>query len=118
MREPGVDHPLAVARDDVASARRAARENDRHRRTQYARSAVDAATEALLDPDAAPREVVAARRLLRAGLELDDRSGVHPTGIDAVSDTELNDADRRWLENYLDDRPVRIDPPRDRCLER
>ena len=112
-------HSLDDARRDVISARGAAVDADDHRRVQYARSAVDAAAEVVLDPTASRREVAAARRVLDEGLALDDRVDRRTSdrrGIDEAS-TGLSEAERRWIDDYLATRPTEQSGP-DRCLGR
>lgn len=59
--EPTAREALDEARRDILAAQEAAQHGDRHRRTQYARSAIDSAATTLLDPSASEPEVVAAR---------------------------------------------------------
>lgn len=118
MSEPNHLRALDEARSDVASARRAATDGDRHRRSQYAWSAVDAATEALADPTASRREAVAARRLLAEGLALNEPPHAnHPRRHFEEQTAGLCKADRKWVDDYLAARPSEL-PGDGRCLGR
>ncbi|WP_088295400.1 hypothetical protein [Mycobacterium avium] len=101
--EPTAREALDEARRDIAAAREAARSGDEHRRAQYARSAIDSAATALLDPSASDPEVVAARFFLNEGLALDGRANT--CGADAIhTDEEVSalSADQQaWLRDYL-----------------
>lgn len=101
--EPTAREALDDARRDITAARDAARRGDEHRRTQYARSAIDCAATTLLDPSASDSEVVAARFFLNEGLTLDGRANT--CGADAIhTDEEISalSADQQaWLRDYL-----------------
>jgi hypothetical protein len=107
--DPTPQEALDEARDDVENARHAAASGDDHRRSQYARSAIDAAATTLLDPTCEDKEVVAARYFLREALALDGQA--HSCGSDSIDTPQeastLSDADRQWLEDYLASRPHR-----------
>lgn len=105
--DPTPQDALDEARDDIDNARHAAASGDDHRRSQYARSAIDAAATTLLDPTCENKEVVAARYFLREALELDGQT--NSCGSDSIDTSQeasaLSDADRQWLQDYLANRP-------------
>lgn len=107
--DPTPQEALDEARDDIDNARHAAASGDHHRRSQYARSAIDAAATTLLDPTCENKEVVAARYFLREALALDGQANA--CGSDSIDTpheaSTLSDADRQWLEDYLASRPHR-----------
>lgn len=101
--DPTARDALDEARREIMAAREAAEHGDQHRRTQYARSAIDSAATTLLDPEASEPEVVAARFFLQEGLALDGRP--NSCGADSIhTDEEVNSlsADQQaWLRGYL-----------------
>ena len=101
--EPTAREALDEARRDITAAQEAAEHGDQHRRTQYARSAIDSAATTLLDPSASEPEVVAARFFLNEGLALDGRPNT--CGADSIhTDEEVSalSADQQaWLRDYL-----------------
>lgn len=101
--DPTARDALDDARRDILAAREAAEHEDEHRRTQYARAAIDSAATTLLDPSASKPEVVAARFFLREGLALDGRAD--SCGADSIhTDEEVNALapdQQAWLRNYL-----------------
>lgn len=101
--DPTARDALDDARREILAARDAAQRGDQHRRTQYARSAIDSAATTLLDPSASQPEVVAARFFLHEGLALDGRAD--SCGADSIhTDEEVSalTADQQaWLRNYL-----------------
>ena len=107
IEEPTGSEALAQARVDINEARAASKRADRHRQAQCARSAIDSATTILVDPDATPREVVAAHSFLREALALDGRPDTcGAESIDTVREAStLPPEDQKWLQNYLASRP-------------
>ena len=106
----GPANALARAREDINRARNARDQRDDHRQVQYARSTIDEAATTLLDPTAAPREIVAAHRFLSEALALDGRPNTGGTEL-LNTDREaaaLSEEDQRWLAGYLAAQP----PPR------
>ena len=101
--DPTARNALDEARSEIIAAREAAEHGDHHRRTQYARSAIDSAATTLLDPSASEPEVVAARFFLHDGLALDGRPD--SCGADSIhTDEEVSalSADQKaWLRDYL-----------------
>lgn len=101
--DPTARDALDEARSEILAAREAAEHGDHHRRTQYARSAIDSAATTLLDPSASEPEVVAARFFLHEGLALDGRP--NSCGADSIhTDEEVSalSADQQaWLRDYL-----------------
>lgn len=103
IREPTASEALAQARDDIYEAREAFMRGDWHRQAQCARSAIDAAATILVDPRAAPREVVAAHSFLREALALDGRPNTcGAESIDtAREESTLPTDDQKWLQMTL-----------------
>ena len=101
--DPTARAALDEARQEILAAREAAERGDRHRRTQYARSAIDSAATTLLDPSASQPEVVAARFFLHEGLALDGRA--NSCGADSIHTDEevsaLAPDQQAWLRDYL-----------------
>ncbi|ASX03547.1 hypothetical protein [Mycobacterium intracellulare] len=101
--EPTAREALDAARDEITSARQAALSGNDSLRSEYAMAAIDSAATALLDPEATPPEVVAARFFLHEGLALDGRAGA--CGADSIhteDEASALDADAQaWLQNYL-----------------
>ncbi|QIV79921.1 hypothetical protein [Mycolicibacterium frederiksbergense] len=101
--DPTARDALDEARREIIAAREAAEHGDEHRRTQYARSAIDSAATTLLDPSASKPEVVAARFFLQEGLALDGRA--NSCGADSIHTDEevsaLSEDQQTWLRNYL-----------------
>jgi hypothetical protein len=101
--EPAAREALDDARREIVAAREAAESGDEHRRTQYARAAIDSAATTLLDPSASDPEVVAARFFLSEGLTLDGRAST--CGADAINTDEevsaLSADQQAWLRDYL-----------------
>jgi hypothetical protein len=101
--EPTAREALDDARRDITAAHEAAQQGDQHRRTQYARAAIDSAATTLLDPSASEPEVVAARFFLNEGLALDGRANT--CGADSIHTDEevsaLSAEQQAWLRDYL-----------------
>jgi hypothetical protein len=102
--EPTATEALDEARADIAHWRIAASAHDEAQRMRFAEAATT-----LLDPTASVREVVAARFYLAEGRALDGRR--NGCGADTIHTSEeahvlLDDADRRWLDNYLANRTL------------
>ncbi|WP_204809375.1 hypothetical protein [Mycobacterium riyadhense] len=108
MIDPTPAEALDDARSDIISARIAAHDGNEDRRSYWACAAIDAAATILVDPTASARQVVAARSFLAEGLALDGRANT--CGAETIDTDEearaLGDADQRWLDDYLANRPA------------